>query len=1158
MLNIVFASIIITSNITGQNSNLVFSHFNKTQGISDIFINGIVQDRQRFLWIATWDGLNRYDGCSFKVYKTIEGDSTSISSNGVRSLTVDNKGRMWILCINGINVYDSKKDKFIRFYINNEKSATFIMNILPDSKGTLWVGTQSEGLWKVPVNTLTAKPHFKEYWHENDNPNSLSRNNVVSIFEDKQSNIWISNGTTLVGRYNPVNDNFEHFEINAPGLDNTTNYSITFQLEDNEGLLWLGSYGSGIISWDRKDNTFKQYKHQPDRNSLSSDIVRHIRQDKKGILWISTDGGGLSFYDKKSGLFEYSKNDPFNPNSLSGDGIVASLEDSSGVVWIGASRMGLNKYEANKTKFGLHVQNPFDKNSLSTGTVESFVEDKDGNIWIGTDGGGLNLFEQKTNTYKHFQNDPSNPNSLSSNAIVCMTADNEDNIWIGTYAGGLNCYDRKKNKFISYKHNTTDKNSISHNNIFVVLADSKNSIWAGTMEGTLNLFDRKTGRFYQYKKVPGDPDSFNENYMTCIFEDSRHYLWIGTGIGLDVVKLNDYDFTKPFPNLKFYHYTREENTNSIGASNFTAINEDHEGNMWFGTDGFGMAKMDMKTNKYIYYREKDGLTSDKIKVILEDNDNNLWIGTTNGISKFDPITKIFRNFNVYDGLQDFRFSRSHLKTKDGQLYFGGGKGYNAFYPRDIIYNKIPPNVVIADFKVFNKSVIAGERIDGNIILNQTINETKELVLSYKINFFAFEFAALDFTSPEKNKYAYKMEGFDKVWNYVGTEHKATYTNLDPGEYTFMVKAANNDGVWNETPATIKIIITPPFWKTWWFRIIAFLIVLSLLIGFYMMRVSTLNKQKLYLEKLVEERTHEIREKNRMLSKQTYELNESNVLLEEQQQQIEEQNQMLTTQAENLSETNTLLEERHQIIEEQAEELSTSNDKLTILNATKDKFFSIIAHDLKNPFNSIMGFSEILSMRYEKIDDTKRKNMIGAIYESSKNLFKLLENLLHWARSQTGNIKYEPEEFILNELIDANISLLENLILEKNLEIKQNLESKVKIFADINMINTVIRNLITNAIKYTETGSIGIEVFQDNVETKVSIIDTGIGISNDKVDKIFDVMSSKSTHGTRGESGTGLGLIICKEFIEKNGGSISVLSEPGKGSTFYFTIPNKPD
>jgi signal transduction histidine kinase len=278
------------------------------------------------------------------------------------------------------------------------------------------------------------------------------------------------------------------------------------------------------------------------------------------------------------------------------------------------------------------------------------------------------------------------------------------------------------------------------------------------------------------------------------------------------------------------------------------------------------------------------------------------------------------------------------------------------------------------------------------------------------------------------------------------------------------------------------------------------------------------------------------------------------LLEEQQQQIEEQNEVLMAQAENLSETNTLLEERHQIIEEQAEELSASNDKLTILNATKDKFFSIIAHDLKNPFNSIMGFCEILSLHYEKMDDIKRKQLIGVVYESSNNLFKLLENLLQWARSQTGDIKYEPEEFILNELINTNISLLENLILEKNLEIKQNPESKIKIFADINMINTVIRNLISNAIKYTETGSISIDVFQDNVETKVNIIDTGIGISNDKLDKIFDVMSSKSTNGTRGESGTGLGLIICKEFIERHGGKIWVESTVGKGSNFKFTLP----
>jgi signal transduction histidine kinase len=333
-------------------------------------------------------------------------------------------------------------------------------------------------------------------------------------------------------------------------------------------------------------------------------------------------------------------------------------------------------------------------------------------------------------------------------------------------------------------------------------------------------------------------------------------------------------------------------------------------------------------------------------------------------------------------------------------------------------------------------------------------------------------------------------------------------------------------------------------------------IIFLFFTIYSFRVNQLQKQKEKLEKLVKKRTHEIEKQNILLLKQSTELNEINVLLEERQQHIEEQNEMLVEQAEKLNDTNSLLEERQQFIEEQSEKLLESNEKLTKLNATKDKFFSIIAHDLKNPFTSILGFCEILFVRYEKMDDTKRKQLLGVVYESSNNLYKLLENLLEWARSQTGSIKYEPKGFLLNELIVTNISLVKNLAFEKNLEMKQNLKDDIKLFGDKNMINTVIRNLIANAIKFTETGSITIDAVQNDSETKVSIIDTGVGISVEKQGKIFDVMSSKSTQGTKGETGTGLGLIICKEFIEKHGGAISVSSEPGKGAVFYFTIPNR--
>ena len=388
---------------------------------------------------------------------------------------------------------------------------------------------------------------------------------------------------------------------------------------------------------------------------------------------------------------------------------------------------------------------------------------------------------------------------------------------------------------------------------------------------------------------------------------------------------------------------------------------------------------------------------------------------------------------------------------------------------------------------------------------------------------------------ERCQYAYYLEGAESDFNYVGNKKIASYTNIDPGKYVFRVKASNHEGLWNETQASLVIIITPPFWQRAWFIILSSVLVISLLLGIYLSRINSLKKQQLNLERLVRQRTSEIEEKNKILMDQTAQLNEANTSLEERQQYIEEQSEELRTQA---------------------EELSEKNKSLRTLNMTKDKFFSIIAHDLKNPFNAVLGFSELLSVKFHKISDEKKKKYIDIIFDSVTKIYKLLENLLQWARSQTDNIPFQPEEFLLDELIKVNLELCDSQIKEKNLVISRDYPSDIKVHADRNMINTVIRNLLTNAIKFTESGNINIRIYQSNHSVTFEIEDTGVGIPKLKVKKIFEIDKEKSTEGTKGESGTGLGLIICKEFIEKNRGKISVKSIENKGSIFTFILPSK--
>jgi signal transduction histidine kinase len=465
------------------------------------------------------------------------------------------------------------------------------------------------------------------------------------------------------------------------------------------------------------------------------------------------------------------------------------------------------------------------------------------------------------------------------------------------------------------------------------------------------------------------------------------------------------------------------------------------------------------------------------------------------------------------------------------MYFGGLNGYNSFYPDDIQDNKFIPPVYITDLLIYFEQMQINE--EGSP-LTKSITETDKIILTHKQSVITFRYTALNYLNSEKNQYAYQLEGFDKGWNNVGTRREVTFTNLDPGSYVFRIKASNDDGIWNEEGKSIAITILPPWWKTLIFKIAALLLILTLLVGFYFYRVSQLNKQRIQLEKLIRERTSEIEEKNRILTKQAAELNETNSLLEERQQKIEEQTEELLAQKENLEEANAHLKE---------------------LNSTKDKFFSIIAHDLKNPFNTILGFSELLNMKYDTLSEEKKLRYMEVIFSSSKNIYNLLENLLQWARTQTDKIAFEPIVFSLKQLVEQNINLLKENITTKKIKIEHKITDSCDVYADRNMINTVIRNLLTNAIKFTQSGGdIAINTLRKNSQIEISVQDSGIGMSAEETEKIFRVDANFSRSGTDGETGTGLGLILCKEFITKNGGKIWVESDPGKGSRFLFTLP----
>lgn len=1135
-------AILIAIQSVGQSTQIEFDHYTTKDGLSNGYINCVLHDSEGFMWVGTSNGLNRFDGITFKTYYFNPKDTTTISSPWVTSVVEDSLNNIWVITSNGLCLYDRKKDRFIRKTIRvsgEDVNNLFLYACFIDSKGFFWFNSPSNGIYRFNLyNNPQLSNRFIDvelFQLEEDDVSKAYKFFIYSYVEDENNKLWVASSSNQLFYFDNEKNKFVAQPINHPEAQGFSNKAKSL-VKDRNGDFFLTIEKVGLLVWERKNDQFKLYKPNGTDTGPKGSVLFALAEDKDGSIWIGDRSSeGVSIFNTKSKKFSYCQSDGKDNYSLNTNKINCIYQDKTGAMWVGGI-IGMNKYSPGKIKFNRYYSNPNLPGSLGFNNILSFAESKNGDIWIGTDGGGLNKMNRKTGNFMHYKDNPSDPNSLSSNAVISVCEDHGGTLWMGTYHGGL--ARMKDGKFKAYLPNPDTPNSISDKNIWYVFEDSKQNLWVGTLSNGLDLFDRKTNRFYNYNSHFGDSTSLSNNSILQIYEDSRQNLYLIGNNGVSMVDLKAYDFSKATPpDLKFRNLRHIENKNSLSTNNVYCAREDYQGNLWFGTTGSGLDQLDVKTGKFTNYSTIDGLPGNSITSILEDSLHNLWLATDKGLAKFNPKTKEVVVFDPKDGLQNMGLKSWAIQTRDGEMFFGGSDGFNSFYPDQMKQNQNQnkPPVVITLLKIFNNPVEINETFNKRITLPNAINQTSELVLSHSENFFTFEFIALDFTTPEKNLYAYMMEGFDKEWVFSGAKREANYTNLDPGEYTFRVKASNNDGVWNEQGTSIQVIILPPWWQTWWFRLImGFTVVFSLTL-FYYWRVRQFRNQKILLESLVAQKTSELQRMNSVLIKQAEELNKTNSLLEKRQGQIEEQSEELSAQKESLEKM---------------------NEELHALNVTKDKFFSIIAHDIKNPFNAILGFTSLLEENYHEWTDVMKLEIISLVHSSSKNLYQLLENLLQWSRSQRGIIEFNPMKISLNELMQSVVELMKGTAEAKNIELKLTLpENELSILADRQMLDTILRNLIGNALKFTHTeGKVQLTAETNCEFVMIQIADTGVGMK-DKIKKnLFRIDANHTSPGTQNEVGTGLGLILVKEFVEKQGGQIGVDSIEGKGSTFHFTVP----
>ncbi|MEE4355974.1 MAG: two-component regulator propeller domain-containing protein, partial [Desulfococcaceae bacterium] len=828
-------------------SDVKFDHITPDDGLSSQYITAIFQDRQGFIWIATSGGLDRYDGYNFITFRHDPDNPNSLGSSGVNTIWQDKAGIFWFGTQNGLTRLDPQTGSFKR-YLND--STNRIRACLEDTEGFLWLGTRDKGLYRFDPDTET----FTLYRSEPENPGSLSSNTVEAVYQDKGGTLWVGTSGGL-DRFDPETQTFVHYRNDPRNSRSLSHNSVQSIFEDSQGLLWIGT-GSGLNIFQHDTGTFDRLFHnEADPGAISNNSVSFIREDSRNRLWVGTLGGGLNRFDRKSGKFEHFRKSPANPQSLTDDSLLSFCEDRTGGLWFGTMSYGIGRIIPWSRKFKLYRHIEEQSDSLAGNTVNTIMEDRRGDFWFGMTGSGLDRYDPESGGFVHYMPEKNRPGSLSHATVVSLVEDSRGRIWITTFGGGLNCFNPATQTFTRYQFNKDDPKSISSDLLLPIIEDRENRLWIGSWEGGLNCFDPETGVFTRYQHKDNDPHSIGDNRVLSLYGDSRGIIWVGlAGAGL----------AKYVPESdSFLHYThRQDEPESLSYPTVISIFEDRSGTLWAGTAGGGLNRFDRQTETFRRYTEKEGLPDNMVYGILEDDSGIFWLSTNRGLSRFDPKKESFRNYDMGDGLQGMAFKMgSCFKSRSGELWFGGNNGLNRFHPDNIKDNPHIPAIVLTDFRVSGLSVHPGE----DSPLHSPISTAKEIILSPVQSKFSFEFAALDFSYPTKNRYAYMMEGFDKDRIYTGSSHRtATYTNLDPGQYVFSVRGSNNDGLWNEEGTSVKITVLPAWWQTWWFRIILTGLVFMLFFSLHRWRVYAMNQRNILLEHQVAERTEELRESESLL------------------------------------------------------------------------------------------------------------------------------------------------------------------------------------------------------------------------------------------------------------------------------------------------------
>lgn len=1110
-----------------QQPDISFLHISGINGLSQNQVRAIVQDQQGFMWFGTGEGLNRFDGYSFTTFTHKEGDSSSITNDFVNVLIKDSKGDLWIGTESGLNKYNRQTDSFTTYVFDPHKKNSIsygsVNQIIEDQKGNFWIAFSS-GIVDYFDRTSGQFIH-----------NKITVNGeATSLLEDRHGNIWIGTfqGITILNSAHIVQRSFTHDPANPHSLGNP---GVNCIFKDSENNIWIAT-GGVLNKYNEHEQNFLRIAHsEKDRYSIVQNVIKCVGEDKEGRLWIGTENGGLDIWDRTNNKFYHFKENPANKKSVSDNDIRSIYRDKLDNMWVGTGGKGVNFYDRFMKPFVAYQCVPGIDDNISSNKVFAIAEQPGKGIWIATDGGGLNFFDPENGLFSHYRHQKSNPGGLPSDFLVDIVWDDHERcLWIATWRDGLTRFDPQTGRFKNYRHNVADSTSLASDNLWRLYIDAEGILYVGTVGGGLSIYDRKTDRFSSYSTDKG----LTEPNVVSILRDTHGFLWLGGWKN----GMSRMDFsTKKFVPLP----------DGIVMRSVYSITEDSVGRIWI-TGNSGILAYDGRVRDSVFnYSGKDGLPVNSVNSMLDDHHGNYWLSTNKGIVKFSVSRKTFQAFGNKDGLPGNQFYIRNLRASDGKMYFGSVDGLVVFHPDSIKVNLHTPPVHITDLKIFNKSVPVGGKEN---ILSKSVSETKEIWLPYEYNFITLNFVALNFTSGERNEYAYQLEGFDKDWIYIGAQRSATYTSLDVGTYTFKVMASNNDGLWNEEGASLVIHILPPWWQTWWFRILVFFGILGIAILVSVVRTRNVRRINRELEEAVNQKTRQLQETNKMLLKHEEEINAQNEELLQHREEITAQRDLVARQNEDLIKKQKIIEQQNADMAHQnenlEEEVAKRTQELVEYNNRLEQFAFIAAHDLRAPVARILGLGHLLDHPENTLQD--KEQIYPRLINTTKELDTVVRDL-----NTILQIKKNDQLHVSSVDLAAVVS-----VIRKNLEAEIT-TSRAGItidFSGVERINTVkpyldsiLYNLISNAIKYRHPDrapEIHIRTARTQDEICLSVTDNGLGIDTSFFhDKLFTLYSRFHIH----VEGKGMGLYLVKTQMAALGGRIEVESEVDVGSTFraYF-------